>query len=576
MAEQTFIKGKDRDLESTISSMEAKLFDLGFEVEQASWLNPINGVYSVHIRDKQCPALFTNGKGSSKKACLASALGEFFERLSCNYFFADYYLGQQQDRHGFVHYPDERWFDGFDNPRPEGLLNEELWQYFDPDGVLSAAELFDSNSGAGERGVCAVPFQRLSNGETVYFPVNIIGNIFVSNGMSAGNSRNEARVQALSEVFERYVKNKIISEGLCLPVIPEVVLSRFPMIQTMLSELRDYGYQLKVADASLGGQYPVINVTLINQQHGSVFASFGAHPCFEVALERTVTELLQGRRLDQMDVFHPPTFDIDEVRSPQNLEMHFIDSSGYVSQDFLRQQADFEFVDWDHDGNTGDEFAYLSQLVQQHGFEIYIADYQHLGVYSCRVLVPGMSDIYPVDELQWENNNEGAGFREEMLALTSLNDRDWQELSDKLEEGGYHDQTPLAQFVGLLPDPDTLWSTLRLGELKAMLFLALQDEAALDWVDWCLSLGNDENYTRYYRCIKTVLEIKWDEQRHLADYKQGLVMLYGRQLVDDAIAISEGRLVFHQLHCPGISLRGFNLHNKLLDAYDKLQKAKKV
>ncbi|MDI4746027.1 DUF4223 family protein, partial [Salmonella enterica subsp. enterica serovar Kentucky] len=42
--------------------------------------------------------------------------------------------------------------------------------------------------------------------------MNIIGNLYVSNGMSAGNTRNEARVQGLSEVFERYVKNRIIAE----------------------------------------------------------------------------------------------------------------------------------------------------------------------------------------------------------------------------------------------------------------------------------------------------------------------------------------------------------------------------
>jgi ribosomal protein S12 methylthiotransferase accessory factor len=36
--------------------------------------------------------------------------------------------------------------------------------------------------------------------------MNIIGNLYVSNGMSAGNTITEARVQALSEIFERSVK----------------------------------------------------------------------------------------------------------------------------------------------------------------------------------------------------------------------------------------------------------------------------------------------------------------------------------------------------------------------------------
>ena len=110
MGEKTLIKGKDKDLESSIAFMQSQLVILGFDIEEVSWLNPVQGVYSVHIRDKHCHALFTNGKGSSKKACLASALGEFFERLSCNYFFADYYLGEEISKEGFVHYPGERWF----------------------------------------------------------------------------------------------------------------------------------------------------------------------------------------------------------------------------------------------------------------------------------------------------------------------------------------------------------------------------------------------------------------------------------------------------------------------------------
>ncbi len=69
--------------------------------------------------------------------------------------------------------------------------------------------LQSSNS---ERGICALPFIRQSDKTPVYIPVNIIANLYASNGMSAGNTQNEARVQGLSEVFERYVKNRIISE----------------------------------------------------------------------------------------------------------------------------------------------------------------------------------------------------------------------------------------------------------------------------------------------------------------------------------------------------------------------------
>ena len=86
--------GKDASLESTIATQQVKLAALGFHVEERSWLNPIDGIWSVRVRDRDCPLMFTNGKGASKLACLASALGEFFERLSCNYFWNHNYLGR--------------------------------------------------------------------------------------------------------------------------------------------------------------------------------------------------------------------------------------------------------------------------------------------------------------------------------------------------------------------------------------------------------------------------------------------------------------------------------------------------
>ncbi|MCC3262943.1 YcaO-like family protein, partial [Paenibacillus polymyxa] len=90
-----------------------------------------------------------------------------------------------------------------------------------------------------DRGVCALPFTRQSDQQTVYIPMNIIGNLYVSNGMSAGNTANEARVQGLSEVFERYVKNRIIAESISLPAIPDEVLNRYPGVGEAIAKLEE-------------------------------------------------------------------------------------------------------------------------------------------------------------------------------------------------------------------------------------------------------------------------------------------------------------------------------------------------
>lgn len=580
MSEKTYIKGKDLDLESTIDTMLKKLADIGVEIEEASSINPVKNVYSVHIRDKDCELMFTNGKGATEKASYASALGEYFERLSCNYFFADFYLGEKFCTADFVHYPDERWFEVVDETIPEGLLDEGLWDYYNPDNELEAHHLFDLNSGTGaksnNRGICALPYHRLRDEETLWFPVNIIGNIYVSNGMSAGNSKNEARVQSLSEVFERYIKNRIISEGICLPEVPREVIERFPMIVQAIDELESHDYHLRIADASLGGKYPVMSVTLMNPRDATVFASFGAHPSFEVALERTVTELLQGRGLHELDGFSPPSLDLDEVADHHNLETHFIDSSGLIAYDFFKDTPDYEFYDWDYDANTDDEFDYLSSIIHDMGFDIYIADYEHLNVYTCRIIVPGMSDIYPVDDLVWNNNNEGALFREEILSLRNLDKTRWQALFERLENGAYHDMQRVAEFIGVAPDRGTVWAGLRIGELKAMLCLAAGDlEEASDWIDWCLHMDQlTVCRLHIYNCLKVMLDIKLDESREYDDYEDGINKLYGKEYVSICSRVLDGREVFHGLHSPGLSLEGFELHNALLKGYAKLHKFK--
>jgi len=580
MNDKTFIKGKDAALEESIDTMLAKLKALNIDIEEASWLNPVPNVFSVHIRDKDCGLMFTNGKGTTRKSCLASALGEYFERLSCNYFFADFYLGKDFSAGDFVHYPDERWFsneDSSDDSIPEGLLDETLWQYYDPEQALTKSKIFDVNSGSGERGICACPYYRQRDGKTIWFPINIIGNIYVSNGMSAGNTKHEARVQSLSEVFERYIKNKIIAEGICLPEVPLSVLQRFPKVLEAINKLEQHGYRLRIADASLGGRYPVMSVTLINASNATVFASFGAHPSFEVALERTVTELLQGRDLDQLDGFQSPSFDLDEVADHHNLETHFIDSSGLIAYDFFKNKPDYPFIDWDHDASTSDEFSYLCDIIHGLGFDIYIADYEHLNVYSCRILVPGMSDIYPVDDLVWNNNNEGALFREDILSLKLLDAEQWQSILDKLDEGGYNDYQRVAEFIGIAPDPGTAWARLRIGELKAMLCLALKNDEAIEWVSWCLNIDQfDQEATRFYLCLQALLEIDMDEQRQLEDYTDSLKLMFDEKTLADCLAVISGKEKFFGLHSPGLSLDGFVMHNKLLEGYKKLHLAKQT
>lgn len=579
---QTFIPGKDAALEDSITRFRQKLQDLGFHIEEASWLNPVPHVWSVHIRDRDCPLCFTNGKGASKKAALASALGEYFERLSTNYFFADFWLSDTIANGDFVHYPNEKWFAlSEDDSLPEGILDTHLRAFYDPEESLSASDLIDLQSGNDDRGICSLPFTRQSDQQTVYIPMNIIGNLYVSNGMSAGNTANEARVQGLSEVFERHIKNRIIAESISLPEIPAQVMQRYPGVAEAVARLEAEGFPVFAYDASLGGKYPVICVVLFNPSNGTCFASFGAHPDFGVALERTVTELLQGRGLKDLDVFMPPTFDDEEVAEHTNLETHFIDSSGLISWDMFKDDADYPFVDWNFAGSTHEEFDTLMAIFRAEAKEVYIADYEHLGVYACRIIVPGMSEIYPAEDLLLANNNMGASLRKILLSLPTSQ---WEAeaylaLIVQLDEEGHDDFTRVRELLGLASGKDNGWYTLRIGELKAMLALAGGDlDQALIWTEWTMEFNQSifsEERANYYRCLQTLLLLTMEQEREPRQYHRAFVRMYGQAAVDAASAAISGEAPFYGLHPVDRDLNAFPAHKALLAAYEKLQVAKR-
>jgi len=575
VSSQSYIPGKDAPLEATIQTLQSRLQALGFHIEEKSWLNPVEGIWSVHIRDRDCPVLFTNGKGATRLACLASALGEFFERLSTNYFWTHYYLGPDIADHDFVHYPQERWFDlPDDGAWPAGLLNTELHAFYNPEGNIDARNLVEFNSGNEDRGICTIPYVRQRDGSTAYIPVNIIGNLYVSNGMSAGNTAAEARTQALSEVFERYIKGKIISEGICLPDVPESVINRYPRIAAGIAALRAAGFGILVKDASLGGQYPVMNVTLLHPEDQGCFASFGAHPRFEVALERALTELLQGRALDTLKGFPPPTFDLEEAASATNIEIHFVDSSGVIHWDFLSEIPDHVFVDWNFASSTAQDYEWSVNKIHSDGFDIYISDFEHLGVYGCRILVPGMSEIYPVDDLDFENNSIANPMREAILNLTDLDDEECADLLASLNESSLADQRPVAAVIGMVADAGSFWADLRVGELKTLLALASgNEEATLEGCEWIRHFDQISPQRRaVYACVETLIQLS--DGGNNGPYLTSLRQLYGAAALLQAQALIAQTDRFMGISAPGLAMEGCAMHQKLLAAYGKVQALK--
>ncbi len=531
---------KTAPLEESISKMQKVLEDVGCKTTFSQTKHPLQNCYSVNLSSHEAPNhIYSNGKGVVAEASMASALGEYIERLQTNNFFSDFYLPKRK------YYPDEVHFE-FDGE----FLNEELLYMYDPNGELDGEDLVDFNSDFEDK-IVALGFVKHSSGERVYFPLNILNNLYVSNGLATGNTPKEAQVQALSEIYERYAKLEIIKNGYALPKFPDERVKSFQKVYSDVEAIKAHGYIVEVLDASLGGVFPVTAISLINPKNSTLFVSFGAHPIVEVSLERTMTELMQGRNLDELDAFEIPTFDMSIVSDSFNLESHFVDSNGKLGFAFLSSKKSFEYKSWEYNGaGTENEFDFLVKIAKEMEKEIYMREYDYLGFYSCQILIPSISEVYPMEDLIYNNKNSGKKIRDMVLNFA---EQDAEEILELIE--GLDESLDMGKYIGVI-----FKESFTMAEFKAQIYLLLgENEQALEL------LQNREN-----RLGHVVAElIRMDENgENFREYKEALFNVFTQERVEKARGIIAGEefLIDITLH---------NDYYNMLAMYDRLELKKR-
>ena len=528
--------GKTAPVEHSIQKMNIALNSVGYDLVFSQTIHPLKNCYSVNLASKELPSLiYSNGKGTTQEASEASALGEYIERLQTNNFFIDFYFPNRS------HYPDEKLFDFSDL-----YLTEELLAIYDPNGELSGEDLVDFNSDHTDK-IVSLPFIKNSTKEKVYIPQNILSNLYVSNGLATGNTPKEAQIQALSEIFERYVKLEVIKNGYALPHFDEELLRSFSALYADITALREMGFIVDVLDASLGGVFPVTAISLINPKKSSLFVSFGAHPLLEVSLQRTMTELMQGRGVDNLEDFEIPTFDMSLVASSFNLESHFIDSNGKMGLQFLSTQKSFNYCPWIHTPkNTDEEYSYLLELLGSLDKELYIRKYDYLGFYSCQLVVPGFSEVYPIDDLIYNNKNTAKAIRDMVLHPQNY---DLEEIIEAVES--LDDSQDMQKYLGVIFEHN-----FTIGEYKAHLFLLCKNyDEALEQLSFGENkLGN----------LIAELIIMENEGHKIDDYKEALSALFTKERLEKALHVKEGK-------SPYVDITLHGQYHQMLSMYDKLE-----
>ena len=247
---------------------------------------------------------------------------------------------------------------------------------------------------------------------------------------------------------------------------------------------------------------------------------------------------------------------------------------------FFSAQADHEFVEWDFAGQgedaTTQEAATLFGILQAMGKEAYVAVHDKLGATACRILVPGYSEVYPVDDLIWDNTNKALLFRADVLNLHRLDDEALEALLDRLENNELDDYLDIATLIGIEFDDNTVWGQLTVMELKLLIHLALQQlEEAHELVGAFLQY-NDNTVERrlFYQALNVVLEVTLDEDLDLADYDVNFRRMFGDERMNAAMGSVDGSVRFHGLTPTSLKLETLDRHQRLLDSYKKLHAAR--
>ena len=400
------LKYKDELPLKTINKIRNILGELGILTIETAWKNSVEGFYSVSVLI-QNTNLTTNGKGTSYEYALASAYGELMERLQNQAVFRlGFDLREQALQYmNFYYAPDEIYMtiDEVINSKEDWLTRQmsKLEVTVDKRELLQLWQLVSYEDIPAD--FIALPYINLGNNRISHIPIKMISKMYMSNGMCAGNTPEEALVQGLSEILERFVNKQVLSDNLVPPAIPRNYIARFPKLNAMLTSLESSGnFHIIIKDCSLQQEFPVVGVICINKSDQSYFVRFGAHPIFEIALERTLTELLQGQDIHKMMGVREFTYKNDNRGHAENMMGILVNGSGIYPTEFFSGGYNDQFQGFINTPGASNKelLIHLIQSLANHGYDVYVRDVSYLGFPSFHIIIPGLSEIEEIDDVK--------------------------------------------------------------------------------------------------------------------------------------------------------------------------------
>lgn len=282
----------------------------------------------------------------------------------------------------------------------------------------------------------AVKYYSVKNKSYEYLPYDICIRLYRSNGMCAGNTPEEALVQGISEIFERHVSMKLLRERLALPLIPDRYLMKYERLYGAIKEIeKDGRYKVLVKDGSLGRGYPVVILIIIDRERQSYGVRLGAHPEFEIALERTLSEALQGKTLEMFTGLSCLSLDKAGVLLEDNITNITKLGLGQYPAELFSEESEYEFEPFrDITGKSnGEILKELLSLITSQGYDVLIKDASYLGFPAYQVISPGFSEIHEAKLMKVWEIHSGLRARRAMRKLLAAPQEELRGIVDYLK-----------------------------------------------------------------------------------------------------------------------------------------------
>lgn len=515
------LKYKDDLPLKTIGRIKDVLHGLGLLPVESVWRNSVRGFHSVTVTLAGTD-LSTNGKGTSPEYALASAYGEMMERLQnhCTFRLSFDPSPAALAHRGFIYAPDEKPMSSGELLAAGGEWLAAQLGRLDP--AVEPAALLKRWQGVTYEELpadfVALPYCNLHTGNISFIPAKMAAMMYMSNGMCAGNTPEEALVQGLGELFERHVNQRIIREKITPPTISPTFIARFPRIAAMVEALEASGdCRVVLKDCSLGQGYPVVGVIYVDRKAASYFVKFGAHPLFEIAAERTLTELLQGQDIAKMKGMREFAYG-SASDDPNNIMGIMVNGSGVYPGEFFSPRSSYPFREWTGVQATDNRglLKHLLGLLAAVGCQAYARDVSFLGFPSFHVIIPNFSEMESFDGTraidEYSAYNDARRF---IRRLDSLSGEERAKVIDFLGKLPYGPDANVMDFL-YTPVSDNVafpWYYSNLDLLFTALLCQKGDLAAASkvfdrFVDFARHTVRHGGAVTYYRCVAEYLRAR--------------------------------------------------------------------